>query len=147
MSLHGYDALRIEFPSRLLADGVAAGLAICSALTIEAVAARYPEPRMGLGIAALALLAAWLWYRRRGAAGVTGITVDRDGSWQTVLADGRSLPSQVLPGTRLLGSTVALRWRVGTKVRHAWLTPRDVPAPQLRELAVRLAAARVREGA
>jgi hypothetical protein len=93
MSLHGYDALRIEFPSRLLADSVAAGLAICSALTIEAVAARYPEPRMGLGIAALALLTAWLWYR------------------------------------------------------HAWLTPRDVPAPQLRELAVRLVAARVREGA
>jgi hypothetical protein len=147
MSLPGYDAMRVEIRPWLVADRVAAGLVIACALAIEVVASRYPEPRVGLGVAALVLLGAWLWYRRKGSAGVAGIEVDADGRWQTLLADGRTLPSEVLPGTRLLGSTVALRWRVGKEVRHAWLTPWDVPAERLRELGVRLRAARVRDGA
>jgi len=147
MSLHGYDAMRVEFKPWLVADRVAAGLAVGCALVIEVVASRYPEPRPGLGVAALGLLAAWLWYRRRGAAGVAGIAIDGEGRWQTLLADGRALPSEVLPGTRLLGPTVALRWRAGTVVRHVWLTPWDVPAGQLRELSVRLHATRIRDGA
>lgn len=147
MSSTGSDALRIEFRPWLLADRVAAGLVICSALVIELVASRYPEPRPGLGVAALALLAAWLWYRRRRSSDVAGIEIAADGRWHTLLADGRRLPSQMLSGTRLLGPTVALRWRAGSAIRHAWLTTWDVPAARLRELTVRLAATRVREEA
>jgi hypothetical protein len=147
MSSTGSDALRIEFSPWLVADRVAAGLVVCCALVIEVVASRYPEPRLGLGVAALALLGAWLWYRRRRASDMTGLEIDPDGRLHTLLADGRALPSEVLRGTRLLGPTVALRWRAGTGVRHAWLTPWDLPAGQLRELTVRLHAARVREGA
>jgi hypothetical protein len=147
MSSTGSDALRIEFQPWPVADRLAAGLVVCCALMIEVVASRYPEPRPGLGVAALLLLAAWLWYRRKGAAGVAGIEIDGEGRWQTLLADGRALPSEVLPGTRLLGPTVALRWRAETVVRHAWLTPWDVPAGQLRELSVRLHATRIRDGA
>lgn len=146
MSLPGSDALRIEFRPWLLADRVAAGLVIGCALSIEIVASRYPEPRLGLGVAALALLAAWLWYRRRRASDVTGLEVGPDGQWRTLFADGRALPSKVLRGTRLLGPTVALHWRAGTDVRRAWLTPWDVPEGQLRELSVRLVAARIRAG-
>ena len=147
MSSPGYDALRIEFLPWPVADRVAAGLAICCAVVIEVVASRYPEPRLGLGVAALALLAAWLWYSRKRSSDVAGLQIDPDGRWQTLLADGRALPSQVLSGTRLLGPTVALRWRAGTGVRRVWLTPWDVPAGQLRELAVRLLATPVQEGA
>jgi len=147
MSLPGSDALRIEFLPWPVADRVAAGLAVCCALVIEAVAARYPEPRLGLGVAALVLLAAWLWYRRKWSADVTGLEIDPEGRFSTLLADGRALPSQVLRGTRRLGPTVALRWRAGSVVRQAWLTPWDLPAGQLRELAVRLLATRTRDGA
>jgi hypothetical protein len=147
MSSTGSDALRIEFRPWLLADRVAAGLVICCALVIELVASRYPEPRPGLGVAALVLLAAWLWYRRRRSSDLAGLEIAPDGRWQTLLADGRALPSEMLRGTRLLGPTVALRWRAGSSVRHAWLTTWDVPAAQLRELAVRLAATRARDEA
>jgi hypothetical protein len=139
--------LRIELRPWLLADRLAACLAAGCALTIEVVASRYPDPRPWLGVAALALFACWLWYRRRGASGMAGLVIGPDGRLQTLLADGSLLPSEVLPGTRLLGRTVALRWRAGTGVRHAWLTPWDVPAGQLRELAVRLLATRTRDGA
>lgn len=147
MSSHGSDALRIELRPWLVADRAAAGLAVCCALVIEIVASRYPEPQPWLGAAVLALLTAWLWYRRRRAAGVTGLSIGPDGQWRTLLDDGSALPTEILRGTRLLGPSVALRWRAGRRVRHAWLTPWDVPAAQLRELAVRLQAATPRDSA
>ncbi len=139
--------LRIELKPWLVADRVAAGLAVCCALAIEVVASRYPEPQPWLGAAVLGLLAAWLWYRRNRAAGVAGLAVAPDGRWLTLFDDGSELPSEVLRGTRLLGRSVALRWRAGRRVRRAWLTPWDVPAGQLRELSVRLLAAGPRDAA
>jgi MYXO-CTERM domain-containing protein len=147
MSSPGSDALRIELRPWLLAERVAAGLVACCALVIEAVAAQYPEPRPWLGIAALVLLASWAWRRRANAAGLAGVSVGPDGQWLTLFADGTTQPSELLRGTRLLGSTVALRWRAGRNVRYAWLTPWDVSAGKLRELAVRLHAAAIREEA
>jgi hypothetical protein len=147
MSLPGSDALRIEFRPWPVADRVAAGLVVCCALVVEAVASRYPEPQPGLGVAALLLLAAWLWYRRQRSSDITALEIDPEGRLSTLLADGRAIPSQVLRGTRLLGPTVALRWRAGSAVRHAWLTPWDLPAGQVRELTVRLLANRTRDGA
>jgi hypothetical protein len=146
MSLRGYDALKIEIRPWLLADRIAAGLAVGCALVIEAVAARYPEPQAGLGVAALVLLAAWTWHGRRRARGLAGLSIDADGHWHTLYSDGRVVPSRVLPGTRLLGSTVALRWQAAGEVRSAWLTPWDVPAGQLRELTVRISTTRDRAG-
>jgi len=139
--------LRIELRPWLVADRVAAGLAVCCALVIEVVASRYPEPQAWLGVAVLALLAAWLWYQRNRAAGVTGLAVMPDGRWLTLFGDGSQLPSEVLRGTRLLGRSVALHWRAGRRVRRAWLTPWDVPAGQLRELSVRLLASGPRDAA
>jgi hypothetical protein len=142
MSSHGSGALRIEFRPWPVADRVAAGLAVACALTVEAVAARYPDAWPGPGVAALLLLAAWLWFRRHRTAGITAIEVDGTGRWRTAFADGRTEASRILSGTRLLGPTVAVRWRAGRSVHHAWLTPWDVPRGQLRELAVRLEAGR-----
>ncbi len=148
MSSHGSDALRIELRPWLVADRAAAGLVVGCALLIEVVGSRYPDPQPWLGVAAAALLAGWFWYRRKRAAGVTGLSVGPDGHWLTIFEDGRAIPSEVLRGTRLLGPTVALRWRAGRgAVRQAWLTPWDVPAGQLRELAVRLRTAASRESA
>jgi hypothetical protein len=147
MSLRGYDGFRIELRPWLLADRIAAGLAVACALFIEVVAARYPEPREELGIAALVLLGLWIWHGRRRNKGITGLAVDSDGRWSTLFSDGRVVPSRVLPGTRLLGPTVALRWQAGREVRSAWLTPWDVPEGLLREMTLRLAADRVKDGA
>ncbi len=148
MSSQGSDALRIELRPWLVADRVAAGLAVCCALLILAVGWRYPDPQPWLGVAAVVLLVAWLWYRSTRAAGVTGLSVGPDGRWLTFFEDGSALPSEVLGGTRLLGRTVALRWRAGRGgVRQAWLTPWDVPEAQLRELRVRLRAAACRDRA
>jgi len=47
----------------------------------------------------------------------------------------------LLPGSRILGPTVVLRLRGGRLTRSAWLTAGDLPAPDLRQLAVRLLAA------
>jgi hypothetical protein len=137
--------LRIEFRPWPVADRVAAGLVVCCGLVIILVASRYPEPQPWLGAAVLGLLAAWLWYRHRRAAGVAGISIGPDGQWRTHFGDGSSLPSELLRGTRLLGPSVALRWRAGRRVRQAWLTPWDLPERQLRELTVRLRTASFRD--
>jgi hypothetical protein len=130
-----------------VADRVAAALVVAAALTIMAVAGQTQEPRPGLGMLALALLGGWLWYRRHAARGIAAVAVAADGRFWTEYQDGRRVDSVLLPGTRRLGRTVALRWRAGGEVRQAWLTPWDVPAERLRELSVRLQAARIADGA
>jgi hypothetical protein len=57
-----------------------------------------------------------------------------------VLADGRQVAAVLLPGSRILGPTVVLRLRGGRLTRAAWLTAGDLPAPDLRRLAVGLMA-------
>jgi hypothetical protein len=141
MSSPGSDVLTIELPSRLVADRVAAGLLVAAAVAVEVVVSRYPDGQPGFGVAAGVLLALWHSWQRRRSARVRAATLDRRGQWQLVLADGRLVTAALLPGSRILGPTVVLRLRGGRLTRSAWLTAGDLPAPDLRQLAVRLLAA------
>ena len=141
MSSPGSDVLTIELPARLASDRAVAGLLVAAAASVEAVAACYPDGPAGVGLAVGALLVAWhLWLGRRSAL-VRTATLGRGGEWQLGLADGRQVAAALLPGSRVLGSTVVLRLRGGRLTRSAWLTARDLPAVDLRRLAVRLMAA------
>jgi hypothetical protein len=141
MSSPGSDVLTIELPSRLIADRVAAGLLVAAPACVEAVVARYPEGPAGIGLAAGILLASWHYWLGRRSALVRTATLGRGGDWQLGLADGRQVAAALLPGSRVLGPTVVLRLRGGSLTRSAWLTARDLPAVDLRRLAVRLMAA------
>ena len=147
MSSPGSGALRVEIPSRSVAERVTVGLLLASGSAIEVVAALYPDGPIGLGLAVGLLLAAWHWHRRRKAPSPTFATLDRQGAWQLGLADGRVVAAVLRPGSRILGRTLVLRWRAGKLVRSAWLTAWDVPPAQLRELTVRLLAAGAQVGA
>jgi hypothetical protein len=103
--------------------------------------ARYPEGPAGIGLAAGVLLASWHYWLGRRSALVRTATLGRGGDWQLGLADGRQVAAALLPGSRVLGPTVVLRLRGGRLTRSAWLTARDLPAVDLRRLAVRLMAA------
>jgi len=141
MSSPGSDVLTIELPPGLAADRVAAGLIVAAAACVEAVVARYPDGPAGIGLAAGVLLASWQFGLVRRSALVRTATLGRRGDWQLGLADGRQVAADLLPGSRVLGSTVVLRLRGGRLTRSAWLTARDLPAVDLRLLAVRLMAA------
>jgi hypothetical protein len=147
MSSPGSDALTLEIRSPLLADRVTVGLIVASAVAIEAVAARHPDARLGLGIAAGALLGLWyrLWVRRRPT--LLGAALDGVGKWQLRLSDGQVVPAVLQPGSRILGPSVFLRWKTGRRAHSAWLTSLDVGAARLRELSVRLVASDARAGA
>ena len=140
MSSPGSDVLTIELPSRLVADRVAAGLLVAAAACVEAVVARYPEGPAGIGLAAGILLASWHFWLGRRSAVVRTATLRRGGDWQLGLADGRQVAAALMPGSRVLGPTVVLRLRGGRFARSAWLTARDLPAVDLRRLAVRMMA-------
>jgi hypothetical protein len=141
MSSPGSDVLTIELPPGLAADRVAAGLVVAAAACVEAVVARYPDGPAGIGLAAGILLASWHFWLARRSALVRSATLGRGGDWQLGLADGRQVSAALLPGSRVLGPTVVLRLRGSRLTRSAWLTARDLPAVELRRLAVRLMAA------
>ena len=141
MSSPGSDVLTIELPTRLASDHAVVGLLVAAAVGVEVVVARYPDGQAGIGLAAGILLALWhLWSGRRSAM-VRTATLDRRGDWQLGLADGRRVAAVLLPGSRVLGPTVVLRLRGGRLTRSAWLTAWDLPAAELRRLAVRFMAA------
>lgn len=140
MSSPGSAAMTIEIPARTLADRAVPLLTGACAAVIEAVAGRHPGAPAGIGIAVgLAIAAASLW-RRRYNPRPTRASLDAAGDWRLTFADGGSRPAILCRGTRVLGSSVVLRWRAGERSFFAWLTVRDVPGPRLRELRVRLLA-------
>jgi hypothetical protein len=141
MSSPGSDELMIELPARLAPDRAVAGLLVAAAIGVEVVVARYPDGRAGIGLAAGILLALWHFWLGRRSAQVRTATLDRRGGWQLGLADGRRVAAVLLPGSRVLGPTVVLRLRGAGLTRSAWLTAWDLPAVELRRLAVRLMAA------
>jgi hypothetical protein len=147
MSSPGSDALTIEIPPRLLADRATVGLLAACALALEVVAARHPAGPAGVGVLAGLALGVWYWSRYRWAPALIGATLDGRGHWQLSFSDGRTLAAVLLPGSRVLGRSVVLRWRVGSRIRAAWLTSRDLSPARLRELTVRLLASGTRDAA
>jgi len=141
MSSPGSDVLTIEFPARLVSDRAVAGLLVAAVVAVEIVVSRYPDGYAGFGLAAGVLLASWYSWQGRRSARVQAATLDRRGQWQLVQADGRRVAAALLPGSRILGRTVVLRLRGDRLARSAWLTAADLPAQDLRRLAVRLMAA------
>jgi hypothetical protein len=141
MSSPGSDVLKIELPARLASDRAVAGLLVAAAVVVEVVVARYPDGQAGIGVATGILLALWHFWLGRRSARVRAATLDRRGEWQLGLADGRRVAADLLPGSRVLGRTVLLRLRGAGLTRSAWLTAWDLPAVELRRLAVRLMAA------
>jgi hypothetical protein len=140
MSSPGSDVLTIELSARLVSDRAVAGVIVAAAVAVETVVARYPGGQGGIGLAAGILLAIWHSWLARRSTMVRAATLDRRGRWQMVLADGRRVGAVLLPGSRILGPTVVLRLRSGRSTRSAWLTAADLPAPDLRRLAVGLMA-------
>jgi hypothetical protein len=140
MSSPGSDVLTIELPARLASDRAVAALIVAAAVVVETVVARYPGGQGGIGLAAGMLLAVWHSRLARRSTMVRAATLDRRGRWQMVLADGRRVAAVLLPGSRILGPTVVLRLRGGRLTRSAWLTAGDLPASDLRRLAVGLMA-------
>jgi hypothetical protein len=148
MSSPGSAALTIDLPPRLVADRVAVALIVACAVTIEMAAARHPAAPAGLGVVASTLLSLSYAWRSRRLPAVTAATLDGAGQWRLVLADGTSTVAELAPGSRILGSSVVLRWTTGGRhLRSAWLTSRDVPQERLRQLTVRLLASGTRTGA
>jgi hypothetical protein len=73
-------------------------------------------------------------------------TLDSHGRWLIDSASGRA-EAELLPGSRVLGSSVVLRLRCGRGVQSLWLTGWDLPAVELRQLRVRLLAQGARASA
>jgi hypothetical protein len=122
-------AIRIEMPNPLLAARIADVLAVLAVAMVGWAASRYGSVAWSLGMTGLAA------------------TVLK-------LAHGPLLPGGewcLVPGagTRQLGSTLVVEVRSpgsGRLVGPAWLTAADLPADQLRRLAIRLRADRPRAG-
>lgn len=137
----------LELPTWPLADALALGLAGVLGVVVEAVMARQPQGLTGAGLLLAVALAAWLGSRRRAGGRLHRAALAKDGAWRLTFADGRLAEATLLRGTRILGSSVVLKWRVEGRAKSVWLTRRDVPPPVLRNLAVRLQGAGPRVGA
>ncbi len=147
MSSPGFDALTLEIPRRLLAERATVALVVACVLAIEIVATRYPEGPVGAGLVAGMLLLAWdrLWVRR--APRVEAAGLDKEGRWLLRFSDGSTRPGVLARGSRVLGSSVVLRWRTAVGVRSVWLTRQDLDADRLRQLTARLLSSGARTGA
>ena len=140
MSSPGSGALTVEWPRWLLADRLTVALAAAAAGVVESVLANHPDVPAGFGLALGVLLVGGQLWRMRNARTAVGARLDPAGGWTLLTPDGRQ-PAELVPGSRVLGSTVVLRLRAAGGVRQVWLTESDVPASRLRELRVRLLAA------
>jgi hypothetical protein len=135
--------MSLELPRHLLGDRLSVSLILGCGLAVEAAAWRHPGLPVGIGALLAALLGTWHLVRARRAP------VHAEwgpGGWRLKLADGRWVEATLVAGTRLLGSSVVLRWHADGRTVGAWLTPADLPRSRLRRLAVRLQAQAMRVG-
>lgn len=121
-------------------------LVVTCAIVIEAVLLRQPASVAGPGLLVGAVLAVWQWSRLRAGRQVRTATLAADGQWQLDFEDGRTAPARLARGSRLLGPSAVLSWRVNGHPLAVWLTPADLPGASLRALRVRLAGASLRAG-
>lgn len=138
--------MTLELPAWLLADRLAVLLVVTCAVVIEAVLLRHPGGVVGPGLLVGAALASWQWSRLKAGRRLRTLTLAADGQWRLQYGDGRTVTAQLARGSRLLGSTVALKWRGLGVPRAVWLTPADLSRTALRGLHVRLSAADQRAG-
>jgi hypothetical protein len=146
MSSPGSGVLTVELPARLAAERATVVLATLFALVAEAVAANHPDAPAGLGVAGGLALAGWHLWRTRNVARIRRATLDARGCWQVELPTSRE-EAELLPGSRVLGSTVVLRLKSARRAHSLWLTGWDLPAGDLRRLRVRLLAQGARASA
>ena len=147
MSSPGSAPIMLELPTWPLADALALCLAGVLGVVVEAVMARQPQGLTGAGLVLAVALVAWLGSRRRASGRLDRAALAEDDAWRLTFADGRQAEATLVRGTRVLGSSVVLKWRVEGRARSVWLTRRDLPLPVLRNLAMRLQGTGPRVGA
>jgi hypothetical protein len=130
----------LELPARLLADKVAIGLMGALGVVVEAVMARQPQGVTGAGLLLAGALMLWFGYQRRAGGRLARVSLEPAGSWRLTYVDGHVAEAALGRGSRVLGGSVVLKWRVDGRPASVWLTHRDLPRPVLRALIVRLKA-------
>ena len=138
--------MSLDLPRVTLAEAAAAALCVVCALTVETVLGRYPAAPGGMGLLLGVLPAMWLFLDSvRPGRSLRRVVWQTDGAWRLEFRDGSTLIADLGAGTRLLGRSLVLHWRVSEGSFARWLTPWDVDDGQLRKVTVRLAcAARLR---
>ena len=146
MSLPVFAAVSLDLPRVTLAEAAAAALCVVCAGTVETVLGRYPAAPAGMGLLLGVLPAMWLFLDSvRPGRALRRVVWLTDGAWRLEFRDGSTLVADLGAGTRLLGRSLVLHWRVSERSFARWLTPWDVDDGQLRKVTVRLAcAARLR---
>ena len=138
--------MSLDLPRVTLAEAAAAVLCVVCAATVETVLGRYPAAPAGVGLLLGVLPAMWLFLDSvRPGRALRRVVWLTDGAWRLEFRDGSTLIADLGAGTRLLGRSLVLHWRVSERSFTRWLTPWDVDDGQLRKVTVRLAcAARLR---
>jgi hypothetical protein len=138
--------MSLELPCVTLAEAATAALCIVCAVTVETVLGRYPAAPAGMGLLLGVLPAMWLFLDSiRPGRALRRVVWLADGAWRLEFRDGNTLVAGLGTGTRMLGRSLVLHWRVSDRSFARWLTPWDVDDGQLRKVTVRLAcAARLR---
>jgi hypothetical protein len=146
MSSPGSAPLTLDLPRLLLADRITVLLIAACVIVVEAVLLRQPDGLHGAGVLAGVALAGWHWSRLRAGRRPERAILAPDGGWQLVYPGGRVVPARLVRGSRLLGRSAALKWRVEGRLLALWFTPADLPRATLRGLRVRLSGAGQRTG-
>lgn len=138
--------MSLDLPRVTLAEAAAAALCLVCAVMVEAVLGRYPAAPAGMGLLLGMLPAMWLYLDSvRPGRALRRVVWLMDGAWRLEFRDGSTLIADLGAGTRLLGRSLVLHWRVSGRSFARWLTPWDVDDGQLQKVTVRLAcAARLR---
>ena len=138
--------MSLDLPRITLAEAAAAALCLVCAVTVEIVLARYPAAPAGIGLLLGVPPVMWLFLDSvRPGRALRRVVWLTDGAWRLEFRDGSTLIADLGAGTRLLGRSLVLHWRVSGWSFARWLTPWDVDDGQLRKVTVRLAcAARLR---
>jgi hypothetical protein len=134
--------MSLEMPRVTLAQIGAVALILIAAVTTEAMLGRYPGASPGLGILLGAMTAGALYLEtfQSGRALRRAIWL-QDDTWRLEFVDGRVAAADLAPGTRTLGRTLVLRWRLADRSLRYWLTPFDIDEAILRTVTARLACA------